>query len=800
MPPDRLGRALDQLRQDLHGAVRGLRRYPIAALVAVISLGGGIGATSATLIVRDVVFHKPPPLYRAPDELSVVQVGTPDRPIMPLGNPVPCPLYTIWRDQTRDSTSASFGRLAGAIDAGGRTVRTSDREETVRIRSVTPELFDLLGVAPALGRTFSEPIEARTAILSYRVWLYLLGGTADAIGRVIWIDNQPHTVIGVMPERFWFSSMNSAIWTPLDISTLRHDSFLDVVVRRRADVTPERLAQQLQRGLNQYAERLPAGERQLRLKVSGVEGTPMGKAMSVALPWLLGASVLLTLLIACANVAILVIAQWTAREHETAIRAPLGASRGRIIRALLTESVLLSSIGGVLGVCATLALRGLIVYRAGPMVAAFDLSIDPRVLAASALITLFTGVVAGVGPALLETRRLHGNPMHAIASPDRVRQRWRHTLVVMEIAVTVALLVVTATMINSYRRMFSIDLGYRTKPLLTMRVENSEGVPIARTVAAVTHLRGVASAAASTSVPYSASGPLQHVSADATGSNAVKAERALVGPEFFATLDVPIRAGRGFTYEDASAARVAMVNETLARRLFDAGDPLGRRVWVGERSYEVVGVAADYMNAAFQSRDWAPKLYLPLTETRANPTRMQFLIRATGDPAALARTLRGDVQAALPGTIVTDATTIDRIIDTGGQEMLVGTAPLAPLIATGMLLTAAGIYGVLAFAITRRSREMAVRLALGASGQDLVWLVSGHTLRLVTVGTGLGVGITFALTRIMRAAGGGGSVFDPTWPAFATPVLVVTVIGILATWVPSRRVLRLNPAVLLRAL
>jgi putative ABC transport system permease protein len=261
---------------------------------------------------------------------------------------------------------------------------------------------------------------------------------------------------------------------------------------------------------------------------------------------------------------------------------------------------------------------------------------------------------------------------------------------------------------------------------------------------------------------------------------------------------VPIRAGRAFTYQDRSASRVVMTNETLARRLFPAGAPIGERLWMGETSYEIVGVVADYINEAFQALDRMPKLYLPLTETRANLTRLLFLIRASSDPAAVARSLRHDVQAALPGNLVTATMTIESIIDIGGQEMLVGTAPLAPLIATGMLLTAAGIYGVLAFAITRRSKELAVRVAIGASGRDLVRLVSAHTLRLVATGTMLGVSITYGLTGIMRAAGGGGSMFDPRWPAFAAPVLVVFAIGALATWVPSRRALKINPATLLR--
>lgn len=198
-------------------------------------------------------------------------------------------------------------------------------------------------------------------------------------------------------------------------------------------MTPPRLEQQLQAGLAQYTAHLPADRRQVASRVSGIEGTPLGRSVAVVLPWLLGAAVLLTLLIACANVAILVIAQWTAREHEIAIRASLGASRGRVVRALLTEAVLMAAMGGVLGVAAALALRGLIVYRAGPVVAFFDLSIDPVIFLQAAAVTMAAGVLSGIGPALFETRRLHGNPMRSIASSERVRQRWRHALVVLEI-------------------------------------------------------------------------------------------------------------------------------------------------------------------------------------------------------------------------------------------------------------------------------------------------------------------------------------------------------------------------------
>jgi hypothetical protein len=222
-------------------------------------------------------------------------------------------------------------------------------------------------------------------------------------------------------------------------------------------------------------------------------------------------------------------------------------------------------------------------------------------------------------------------------------------------------------------------------------------------------------------------------------------------------------------------------------------------VWVGGAAYEIVGVVADYADSPRLARIPDAKLFLPLAVDAPGPPRLQFLVRAEGDPAALMTPIRRDVRNAAPGLRTGSLYTFDQIITIIGQEMLVGTAPLFPLIAVGTLLTAAGIYGVLAFAITRRSRELAVRIAIGATGRDIVGVVTAQTLRLIAIGAVLGTGLTFALARVVRAAGGGGSVFDPRAVAFLTPLLVVVAIGVLATWIPARRALKIDPSILLRS-
>jgi ABC-type antimicrobial peptide transport system permease subunit len=260
-----------------------------------------------------------------------------------------------------------------------------------------------------------------------------------------------------------------------------------------------------------------------------------------------------------------------------------------------------------------------------------------------------------------------------------------------------------------------------------------------------------------------------------------------------------MRAGRAFTRDDSPRTRAAIVNETLASRLFRGADAIGRQLWSNGTAYEVVGIVADYRSTALQNHERDPKLFLPL-DASAAPKQMTFLVRASGDPAAVERTLRRTIEASVAGHVVAQSVTLAQIIDVAGQEILVGTAPLVPLISTGMLLTAAGIYGVLAFAIARRSRELAVRIAIGATRRNILQLVASHSVRLVVLGSASGVGATFALSRVVRAVDAEGSFMaDPGWMAFAAPFLVIGAIGIVATWVPSRRAMKIDPAQLLRS-
>ena len=338
--------SIERVVQDLRCAVRNMRRYPVSSLIAILSLAVGLAATTVSLTIRDVIFHRPPAAYQRPEQLSKIQIGSPENPLRPSGNAVPVALYARWRTSIGPS-------IAAHLSLGERDARVADRSESVRLHAVTPELFATLGVAPLVGRTLTDGDESSECDSSHRMWQRLFDQRPDVVGQVVWIDDRAFTVIGVMPEAFWLGDMDSPIWTALtlsDIQRLPAGTALDVVARTSPGMSRQALERLLQPALAEYSEELPAGQRQLALRASGLEGTPMGQQMSFVLPYVLGTAVLLTLLIACANVAILMIAQWTAREHEIAIRASIGASRGRIIRLLLTESILIAACGGALGI------------------------------------------------------------------------------------------------------------------------------------------------------------------------------------------------------------------------------------------------------------------------------------------------------------------------------------------------------------------------------------------------------------------------------------------------------------------
>ncbi len=777
--------------RDIRAALRNFSKYPALSIVALLSLAAGIGATTATLTLRNAVFCNPPPLYRDPAELSVVGILVPDRPHR---QPVPVELYAGWFN-----VGGLYSAIAAAGSARSTDVRTPDVSTTIMVRPVTAGLFPLLGVAPALGRAFSpadpKAGEASAAVLSHQAWQRLFGGSPDVLGTTLWIEDRPHTVIGVMPRRFWFGLMDPTVWTPFNPAVARPVEGLEVVVRRMPGVGSDALGDAFRGSLDRYAATLPVNERALRLQVSGIGGTPAGRDIGPLVVWLLEACVLITLLISCTNVAVLTIAQWTGRERDIAMHAALGAGRARVLRSLLTESVLLAALGGASGLFLAFALFRESVHHGPPETELLNLSMDFGVLLRTAAVTCLAAILTGVGPAILKTRNLHANPLRLITS-DRVGQRWRHALVVFEIGVTTVLLIVTSILFDGYRRALSSYQGFDRQPLVVARIEAPGGVESLQMCERLGFLAGASGAAAATAVPTIGRGAWQTFSADAGGSAGVGVEKVFVTSNFFAVLGVPIRTGRGFSSRDdrAGGTPSVVINESLAKRISPGRNPVGTRLWNSGTSYDVVGVVADYLWIPLARP--SPAAYLPFSQKTASAERMQFVVKAAGNSSGLVQAVRAGVRRFRSDHVVS-AFTMQSVVEAIGGEILTVVYPMAILMGVAVLLSATGIYAILAFAIARRSKEIAVRMAVGATRNHVFGLVSGLSLRLLGIGVAIGTMLMFGLSRFAQ---GSGSVFDSrTSAVFIVPIVALFVVGALATWMPARRATTVNPAELLRS-
>jgi predicted permease len=786
-------RAVEALRRDLRSAWRNVRRNPVSALVIIVSLAGGIGAATVALVVRNVVFYNPPPLYHAPEALARVQAAPRERPILPIGAAPPAALVARWRGALGDRIAASIGSRPAEMERG-------QGAEPVTVQAVTPNLLAVLGINPVAERLFdtAAPGVSGEAVLSYGIWQRSFGGRADVVGTKVRLNGVPLTIIGVLPQRFWFSSMADQVWVGVDPRLIPEDTGLDVIVRREPRMSPAALAAVLERGLDAYHRTRAPGSPTLHMRISRVQGTPTGAAMSLAIPYIIGFAVMLTLFLGCANAAILLIAQWTDRETDTAVRLALGAGRGRLIRTLLTEATLLSMAAGAVGVLIAFGARWWIATRSGLDLAMFDLSIPPRVIAETVMISVGAGVLAGIAPAVYETARLQIHPLRGLQASDRTRHRWTNALVIAEIAATVGLLVMTTTMVTAYQRIKNARFGFDTSHIGVAIVNNAGGVPVRPLLDAARSTAGVRAAAMAVNTPLFGGRSRQEVSVDPSGERATPAQANGVTSGFFAAFEIAMREGRTFTEDEAPGSAAAIVNETLARRLFRRGPFVGRQIWLGKTPKLIVGVVSDYATSWTEFETIEPKVFVPLAP-QPKAARGLMLIARADQPSSILQPLQRAIRAVGgPETSTANAFTYSQMLGTLTNEWLLSIAPLGPLITIAMAVTAAGIYGVLAFAIARRTRELAVRVALGATERDQMTLITRRSARLVAIGAGGSVGVAFVLSQIARIAGSAGTVIDPPPAAFVVPVVMMIMVAALATWLPTRRVRRIDPAILLK--
>lgn len=808
---------------DLRLAVRRLRAHPAFALAVVLTLGLGLGANAALYTLLRSVLLRPLP-YARPERLVVLRESLND------GNgtgPLSAATFRDWGARAPSLAAAAAWRSGSATLEGG------PRPERVPAVDATPALFPALGVRPLLGRSFARGDDAPGAppvvVLSELLWRTRFAADPRVVGRPVRLDGQPTTVIGVMPAAFRFG--DGALWRPLTFTPEqaadRGAHNLQVVARLRDDATLDGVRRELAAVAADLARQFPADERGRGAVVLSMRDAVVGDVRPVLLG--LGGAVAAVLLVACANVAGLQLARAAARRREFAVRAALGAARGRLVRAALAESALLAGLGAAVAVpVAALTLRGLLPLAAGLLPETTPVRVDGTVFAFLLGAAAATAVLSGGLPAV---RAGASDPHEALreggrsAVGARTSQRARRALVVGEVALALVLVTGAGLLLQSVARLAAVDPGLDATGVLTAHM----ALPVARygaagarsdrflrpVLARLAAAPGVRAAGLTTALPLQSfwiNGDFSITGRPAEPGRAPQAEERVVSAGYFAALGIPLKRGRLLddTRDVAGAPGALLVNETLARRYFPGADPVGRGVSLGGAAGDslratIVGVVGDVRQVGLDQPP-QPELYMPYAQADV-PALAPYLdavlgtvtlvIRAAGPPAAAERLVRravADVDAAQPVFAVVPMTRV--VADAVGDRRLV-LVVLGAFAGLALGLAAAGLYAVVAYQAAQRTREIGVRVALGAHAGAVRALVLGEGARLAAAGVVVGAVLALPAARLLRSRLYEVGAADPA--TFAGAALLFAVVALLASWLPARRAARVDPVSALRA-
>ncbi len=810
----------DRLAQDVRFALRLFRRNPWFAATAVLTIALGIGANSTIFTIVDQVLFRPPP-YLDGDRL--VQVYGLNRPGGSGGNNLNAHRLLGWQAQDVFERLEGFGPQQFDVSGDGEPERLAGY-------TVTTGLFSMLGVAPEIGRAFGpedgRPGDERVAIIGHNVWLRRFGGSVNAVGATLRLNDEPYRVVGVMPPHFLNS--DDGVLVPFELASHDGDDGVTnfIGLGRLRGGLPAPAAQARTDAVAELLNERDPQPRSWYLAVRPWRVVNLSDLAHDALLVLLGA-VGFVLLIACANVANLLLARAVVREREMAVRAALGASRARLVRQGLTESTILALSGGVLGVAiAWLGLRALVAALPSvPFIdiGGIDLGIDGRILAFAAGATALTALVCGLVPAIRASRpNLDAGLRGVMSGSSRATGRMSGPLVVAEVALSIVLLVGAALLIRTFARLSAIEPGFNPDGVVTAVISlptDHYQTPAARDAffealtSALLRTPGVSGTATTVGLlPDNTNLEFGAIETDGEPSRRVEPNpffgSLTVGGAFFDTLRIPILEGRAFTAADASDA--VIVNQTLASRLWPAGTAVGRRMREGDDGpwWTVVGVVGDVEMRRFASNDRLTlQTYHPIISrsaiTRAPqaPARRTFvsrhlLVRAE-DAAAAARTLAQTVWAIDPALPVQQVELLrDRWNQRFAPQFLV-LFVMALFAAVAVVLAAAGLFAVISHAVARRTHEIGIRVALGASRGDVFRLVMTRAIALTSIGVLLGLAGAAALTRTLTALLYEVSPYDTL--SFGGVAVGLLAVALLACWAPTRRAMAVDPAVALRA-
>jgi putative ABC transport system permease protein len=804
---------IETTTQDVRYGLRMLRRNPGLTFVAMLTLALGIGANTAIFSVVNAVLLRSLP-YREPDRLVYLHQRRPQEgAILALSAD-----FLDWRDQAK-----SFEKIA-AIDGGSVDLTQNGEAERLSAGVVSADLFATLGVAPLLGRTFTPAEDLAggppVVILSNDLWRRRFGGDPQVIGRTITLEGQTRTVIGIMPSGFRFPG-RSDLWLPLALNVTRElgrqtGYTLSVIARLKPGVTPEAARADLSVILERQRQAYPHVYSDVRISVIGLSESIVGTVRQALL--VLFGAVTFVLLIACANVSNLLLARSAARRKEMAIRAAVGAGRLRLVRQLLIESLLVSLAGGASGLLSAIwGVKLLVAMSPGGIERIEESSLDGRVLGFTCIVVVLVGLIAGIFPALQASKvDVNGN-LKAQSTAGNARtvhtrygagRRMMPALMIAELALALVLLVGAGLMIKSFLRLVAIPKGFSPDGLLTLTLSPSivsypYGSPrrdayFQESLAHAQALPGIQLAGLASGIPPFGPWLIQPLQIEGRPPFERGKEpmvlHSCISPEYFQTMGIEMRAGRPFNRQDGrEAPHVVVINETLARRFFPNENPIGHRLSTWGPPLTIVGVVGDTRNNGL---DQEVGLEIFVSQLQLELPGMYLVARASPGQktpaglASLASVISNKVRAIDRNEPINQVVPMDERLSNSVAWRRFQMLLLAVFAAVALVIATVGIYGVISYAVSQRTQEIGIRMALGAQASDVLRMVIWRGISLALIGVALGVAAALALTRVLKNLLFEVSTTDPA--TFVLIALLLVVIALIASYIPARRATKVD--------
>jgi putative ABC transport system permease protein len=800
---------------DLRYALRMLAKSPAFTFVAVLTLGLAIGANSAIFSVVNAVLLRPLPY---PHSEQLVRVfGTQPQLARAPNSPAN---FLEWKTENE-----VFQQIATYIGQGFNLTGTDKPERVIGAR-VSADLFPLLAVQPALGRNFTEEEDRdgadRVVILSHEFWQRRFGGDPNAVRQTITLNEQPYTIVGVMPRGFAFPTTRTQVWVPVAFNpaerATRDTNYIDVIARLKPGISLQQAQANMTAVTQRQAERYPNTNVGVGAEVVSLQEHTVGDVRPMLV--VLFGAVAFVLLIACANVANLLLARAAARHREMAIRGALGASRSRVVKLLLTESLLLSIVGGAVGLLLAIwSLDLLVSLKPANLPRLAEIGVNRTVFLFTLAVSVLTGLLFGIAPAVQVSKLdlnegLKESGRGGTDSPRR--NRVRSLLVISEVALSLVLLIGAGLMIRSFSRLLAVDPGFKADHVLTAFVSlppskypkyEEQAAFFDRLIERLRNVPGVTAAGVVTDIPLfggSSTGFDVVGRPEAAPGTRAMTDYRIISPDYFAAMGMKLVKGRAFSrYDTGTAPGVVIINETLAARFFPGEEPVGKRLDLSgnpKDPREIAGVVADVRNYGVDA-EVKPEVYVPFLQSAPAylsgvASAMTVVVRSPIDPAALTTALREQVQALDKDQPVSEIRTMEWYLADSMAQRRFNMLLLGAFAGLALVLAAVGIYGVIAYTVTQRTHEMGIRIALGARGADILRLVFSNAMATTAVGIVIGLGAAFALTRLLQSLLYQVTATDPV--VFATIPLLLLAVAAVATYLPARRAMKVNPITALR--